>query len=211
MIRVLLSLLLLLCIQNTAFADDQRTATIQQLYELSQDFSSQKILPVRGGSKDKPLGVYLGTKEDIEFRSGYKNVEPRTQCEWAFDLNQFIVQNGGGWDNFKKYSKEAQPKTDATSLIDESLRSYAGAKDPKDPWERAHVPYDKQAAFAEQWWKKNSQAYNKSIVPPKDWWIHDAVLDGNNLWTRHQQLHGNATSDYIAWRDAELATLLKKH
>lgn len=210
MLRILIAVVLAIVMGTAVYADDQRAATIQRLYELSQDFSSQNILPVRGGSKDKPLGVYLGTKEDIEFRSGYKNVEPRTQCEWAYDLNQFIVENGGGWDNYKKYSKETPVKSGPNSLIEESMRSYSGSKDPKDPWERAHVPYDKQAAFADQWWKKNSQAYKKSIVPPKDWWIHDAVLDGNNLWTRHQQLDGNATSDFILWRDGELAKLLKK-
>jgi len=95
--------------------------------------------------------------------------------------------------------------------LNDSLRSYGGGKDPKDPWERAHVPYDKQAAFADKWWKNNSRAYSSAVVPPKDWWIHDAVLDGNNVWTRYEQLNGNKSSaDYVMWRDAELAKLLKK-
>lgn len=206
---LLVGLLLLIGFQPSAAGEDVRSATIQRLYEFSQDMS-EKLLPVRGGSKDNPLGCYLGSKDDIQYRSGYKDVEPRTQCEWAYDLNQFIETNGGGWDNFQKYTKETPVSSDASSIINESLRSYGGGKDPKDAWDRAHVPYDKQAAFADKWWKNNSRAYSSAVVPPKDWWLHDAVLDGNNLWTRYQQLNAKGSSDYILWRDAELAKLLKK-
>lgn len=208
MIRVFLAAVLSIALQFTASAQAQRDAQlVQKLYELSQDILSQTIAPVRGGTKEKPLGCYIGSKDDVQFRSGYKDVESRTQCEWAYDLHQFIVQNGGGWDNFQKYSKETAGQSNP---LDVSLRSYAGGKDPNDPWERAHIPYDKQAAFADTWWKKNSRAYGTTMVPPKDWWIHDAVLDGNNLWSRYEQLSGKGSSDYILWRDADLAKLLKK-
>ncbi len=213
MLRVLFAALLVLAFTMpiaAIAAEDQRAEIVQKLYELSQDVLNQTIVPVRGGTKEKPLGVYLGTNEDIEFRSGYKNVEPRTQCEWAYDLHQFIVQNGGGYDNFQKYLKENPPATDGISLLNSSLAGAAGGKDPKDAWDRAHVPYDKQAAFADKWWKNNSQAYTKSIVPPKDWWTHDAVLDGNNLWTRYEMINGKFGSDFLGWRDSELAKLLKK-
>jgi hypothetical protein len=211
MLRFLLAVLLAVTtVTAVGAADDQRSAMVQKLYELSQDFTGGKILPVRGGTKDKPLGLYLGTKDDVVFRSGYKNVEPRTQCEWAYDLHQFIVDNGGGWENFQKYQKENPPTTDSASLLNESLKSYGGGKDPKDPWERAHVPYDKQAAFADKWWKNNSQAYEKSVVPPKDWWTHDAILDANNLWSRYEMLSEKATSEHTLWRDADLVKLTKK-
>lgn len=210
MFRILLAALLVIVMGTAVQAEDQRATMIQELYELSQDVLTQNIVPVRGGSKDKPLGLYLGTKEDTEFRSGYKNVEPRTQCEWAYDLHQFILKNGGGWNNFQKYLQESPPDVSATGLLNSSLQSASGGKDPKDAWDRAHVPYDKQAAFADQWWKTNSQAYSKTVVPPKDWWTHDAVLDGNNLWTRYEQLNDKGSSDYVMWRDSELAKLLKK-
>lgn len=46
MIRVLLSVLLVLIIQPSAvYADDQRAATIQKLYELSQDVLTQTTKP----------------------------------------------------------------------------------------------------------------------------------------------------------------------
>ena len=210
MSRILVAALVVLLFQVAVNAQDQRSATVQKLYEFTQDVLSDKLAPVRGGTKDKALGCYLGSKDDIQFRSGYKDVEPRTQCEWAYDLRQFIVQNGGGWDNFQKYSKETPVASDATSILDANLRSYAGGKDPKDAWDRAHVPYDKQAAFADRWWKNNSQAYDSAVVPPKDWWLHDAVVDGNNVWTRYDQLNGKGSANYVMWRDSELAKLLKK-
>lgn len=212
MIRMLIATLLAIVLQFSASAQqDQRSEAIQRLYEFTQDVLTDKLTPVRGGTKAKAFGCYLGSKDDIQFRSGYKDVEPRTQCEWAYDLNQFIVTNGGGgWDTFQKYSKETPVSSDANSILNDSLRSYAGGKDPKDAWDRAHGPYDKQAAFADKWWKNNSRAYSSAVVPPKDWWLHDAILDGNNVWTRYDQLNGNAGSDYLLWRDAELANLLKK-
>ncbi len=211
--RILIATLLAVVLQFSASAEqDQRSAMIQKLYEFTQDVLSDKLIPVRGGTKPaaKALGCYIGTKEDVQFRSGYKDVEPRTQCEWAYDLNQFIVQNGGGWDNFQKYSKETSVSSDANSILNDSLRGLAGGKDPKDAWDRAHIPYDKQAAFADKWWKNNSRAYSSAVVPPKDWWLHDAVLDGNNIWTRYDMLNGKGSSDYVMWRDAELSKLLKK-
>lgn len=212
MIRVLIATLLAVVVQFSVSAQDQnqRSVTIQKLYEFTQDVLSDNLVPVRGGSKSKALGCYIGSKDDVQFRSGYKDVEPRTQCEWTYDLRQFIVKNGGGWDNFQKYSKETPVSSDANSILDASLRSYAGGKDPKDAWDRAHVPYDKQAAFADKWWKDNSRAYSSAVVPPKDWWIHDAVLDGNNIWTRYEQIYGKGSSDFVMWRDSELAKLIKK-
>lgn len=190
-----------------AFAQQpDRAQQVQKLYELSQDVLSQKIVPVRGGAKDKPLGVYIGSPKDVEFKSGYKDVDAKTQCEWAYDLHTFIVESGGGWDNYLKYRKDQAPPND----LNDSLRSAAGGKDPTDAMDRAHVPYDKQAAFADTWWKKNSQSYAKAVLPPKEWWTNDAVLDGNNLWMRWEQQNGKGSADYVMWRDAEIATLLNK-
>lgn len=207
MIRVFVAALLAIVLQFSVSAQALRdTQLVQKLYDLSQDFSSQNILPVRGGSKDKPLGCYLGGSNDVQFRSGYKDVEPRTQCEWAYDLHEFIVQSGGGWDNYRRYVSQTPVQSNP---LNESLQGLTGAKDTHDPLTKAHVPYDKQAAFADKWWKNNSRAYGSSMLP-KDWWIHDAVLDGNNLWTRYEELNGKGSADYVTWRDYELATLIKK-
>lgn len=209
MSRVLIALAMIALLPWSAQALDERSETVQKLYEFSQDMSD-KLLPVRGGSKEKPLGCYLGGKDDVQFRSGYKDIEPRTQCEWAYDLHEFVVKNGGGWDNYQKYSKERPVTSGPNAILDASLRSIDGGKDSKDPLDRAHVPYDKQAAFADKWWKDNSRAYSSSVVPPKDWWIHDAVMDGNNLWTRYEMVTGKGSADFVSWRDVDLVKLLKK-
>jgi len=188
--------------------DLSKTAMVQKLYELSQDVVGDKIVPVRGGTKDKLLGIYINSNKVI-FNSGYKDVDPKTQAEWAYDLHQFIEKNGGGWSSYQKSLSEKQPGSLLQDL-NENARTSQGGKDPNDPMERAHVPYDKQAAFADKWWKENSQAYQSSVVPPKDWWTNDAVLDGNNLWTRWEQLGDKGSSEYASWRDAEMATLMQK-
>lgn len=208
MIRILVAALLMLILQVSVLAQEQRTEVIQKLYEFTQDVLNDKLAPVRGGAKEKPLGCYIGSNDDMQFRSGYKEVEPRTKCEWAFDLHQYIIENGGGWENYQRYQKETAGQP---NLLETTLRSYAGGKDAKDPFDRAHVPYDKQAAFADSWWQKNSRAYSEAIVPPKDWWIHDAVVDGNNVWTRYEQANGKSSADFVLWRDSELAKLLKKN
>lgn len=140
MIRLLIATLLAVVLQFSVSAEDRRSATVQKLYEFTQDVLTDKLTPVRGGTKAKALGCYLGSKDDVQFRSGYKDVEPRTQCEWAYDLNQFNVTNGGGWDNFQKYSKETPVSSEASSILNDSLRSYAGGKDPKDAWGQGTRP-----------------------------------------------------------------------
>lgn len=206
--RIIMTVLLTLTLQAAVSAEAERDSmVVQKVYDLSQDLAGDKIAPVRGGTKDKPLGCYIGSKEDMQFRSGYKDVDPRTQCEWAYDLHEYVVKNGGGWDNYQKYVREMPQQT---TLLNQSLGAFGGGKDTHDPMDKAHVPYDKQAAFADKWWKDSSQAYSSSIVPPKDWWIHDAVVDGNNLWTRYEQFSGKGSADFVMWRDAELAQLLNK-
>lgn len=185
--------------------DPQRAAMVQKLYEFTQDKTEGTIVPVRGGTAGKMLGCYINSNKVI-FNSGYKDVDPRTQCEWAYDLHKFCIDNGGGWDNLLEYRRELKTGSD----LEESIQNYSGAKNPNDPIYRAHVPYDKQTAFADKWWKERSQSYSTAIVPPSDWWTHDAVLDGNNLWTRWEQLNEKYSSDYASWRDLEMSTLMQK-
>lgn len=151
MLRIILVAVLVLTLQLSVSAQgEQKAQTVQKLYDLSQDISGGKIVPVRGGTKDKPLGVYLGSKDDIEFRSGYKKVEPKTQCEWAYDLQQFIVKSGGGWDNFQKYLKENPPDTSTTGLLNSSINSYAGGKDTRDAFDSRACPVRQTSRFRRQ-------------------------------------------------------------
>jgi hypothetical protein len=59
MIRILIATLLAVVLQFSVSAQGQRSETIQKLYEFTQDVSSDKLSPVRGGTKAKGLGCYL--------------------------------------------------------------------------------------------------------------------------------------------------------
>jgi hypothetical protein len=186
-----------------AQGSNQRAELIKKLNDFSQ---TESALNARGGTDSKSFGCYLAGKTRVIFNSGYKDVDQKTQSEWAIDLHNFILEQGGGWDNYRKYLSE----TKNGSALQETINDLVKTKAPNDPMDRAHISYDKQAAFADTWWKKNSQAYKFSIVPPKDWWTNDAVLDGNNLWTAFEHQEGKGGSDYLSWRDAELSTLMQK-
>lgn len=68
MLRIILVAVLVMTLQLSVSAqDNQKAQLVQKLYDLSQDVSGGKITPVRGGTKQKPLGVYLGTK-DVNWR-----------------------------------------------------------------------------------------------------------------------------------------------
>jgi len=177
---------------------------IRKLYSMN----IQTDYPSRGAAINNTLGCYVNRKTKVIFNSGYENVDARIQSRWAYELHLFIVDNGGGWDNYRKYLSENKSGTN----LQETPKDLVGHNDADDPMVRAHVPYDKQAVFADTWWKRNSQSYNSSVVPPKDRWNNDAILDGNNLWFLYEQSHGSGKglTDYHSWRDAELVTLIQK-
>jgi len=194
--------------QAPVFAEviNRDSKAIANLASLAQDTKGDKIFPSRGGTKEKPLGIY-GIKEPVLFKSGYKNVDNKTKATWAYDLHMFIVKNGGGWDNFKKYQAEVSSKPNAKDPMDPHQFD---SQDPNDPHVKAHVSYAKQAEFADTWWTKNSKAYAGTVLPPKDWWTNDAILDGNNLWNHYEHDLEARGADYLARAEADLNELLKK-
>ncbi len=202
----ILTIGLTILFQAPAFAEivSRDSKAVAKLTALSQDTKSGKIFEARGGTKAKPLGVY-GVKEPVQFKSAYKNVDNQTKAIWAYDLHKFIVKNGGGWDNFKKYQSE--PKPNAKDPIDPHQFD---SQDSNDPHIKAHVPYAKQTEFAGSWWTKNSKAYAGTVIPPKDWWINDAILDGNNLWNHYEHDLETRGADFTARAEADLNELLKK-
>ena len=189
-----------LLMQMPVSAKILKTIAGQKVWKFSETISSD-----RGGSKERPLGVYL-TGKTIEFKSGYKDVDPKVKAEWASALGSFIEKSGGGITNYRKYQMEGDPRTNEQYRAD----NYANVKSPHDPQLRAHVPYTKQAAFAEKWWTENSPQYKSTVLPPKEWWINDAVLDGNNLYTLYQQANGEGSGEFGPWRTEELRLLIDK-
>jgi len=64
-------------------------------------------------------------------------------------------------------------------------------------WE-SYVPYSKRSDFARQWWSKHSEEFNKQTEKFKILWIHEALLDGGELWFRAvEKLSGNQVNSVV--------------
>ena len=145
-----------------------------------------------GGSTIHPhLGCYLGSPNDVEFRSEYKDLDAQTMANWAYDLHQWIDNHGCGFDNFQKYQKQGQGG--------------------QDPWDRSFMSYDEQRKYAELYWDRYSQKFHKMPSMFRDWWLNDSLLDGNNIYMEYQnRLGGKGSADFVLYKDATLAKLMKK-
>lgn len=107
---------------------------------------------LRGGKpSNKPLGQYL-VEPNMEFRSAYKDEDPQTMCEFAFDLHQFLLMKGRDLLALQRNS---------------DLKTY---------------PYEKQSEFADMWWRTHSKKFKNMGGIWKDWFIHDALVDATNVW-----------------------------
>ncbi len=184
----------------------QRDAAVwQRLYQLA----CSRAIPERGGYTN-PLGFYLGS-ESVVFRSGYKDLDPKVQADFAYDLYQYVVNEGGGWQNFLNAQNRPQPQHGL--LADPALSGIlAGGQlgQAGSDSDSVHVSYDKEEAFAQAWWQANSPAYRSSLFTPKYWWRNDAVLDANDLFMHYEaQAYGGGSSQTV-FMDSELDRVFKK-
>ncbi len=137
------------------------------------------ITSIRGGKGAKRPLGQYLVEPDMEFRSEYKDQPVETMCQFAYDLHEFIVAKGGDY------------------------RSMALNQNS------TYVSYEKQKEFAIGWWRKTYPKYKDMGGIFKDWFIHDALVDGTNLynWSRRNKDGG---ADYIAWADGAVSALLKR-
>jgi hypothetical protein len=148
------------------------------------------VTSTRGGNNSgKPLGMY-GIGGDLEFRSDYKNLDAQTMANWAYDLHQHVLGAGGGWENYQRYSKDNAP----------------------DPVERSMVPYDKLRDFAEHYWDHyGGDKFKHMASMYRGWWLNDSIIDGEHVYLEYQQrLGGYGSADFVTYKDAVLADILKK-
>ena len=83
---------------------------------------------------------------------------------FAYDLHEFVVHNGGGWENFKR-----------------NRQLHGGSI---DPWlDRSYVPYKHQDEFARNWWNDHSEKFRQTSSSSRSQWVYDALLDATNLYT----------------------------
>lgn len=158
---------------------------------------------VRGGADSgKPLGCYFNGNK-VEYRSGYAKLEPKVWAEWTCALNDFLKSHGGGWDWYIKNSQMGMGKNDPLTVYS------AEQQKATDPWDKSFVPYAKQEEYAKTWWSRYNPEFRKMGFVWKDWWLNDAILDGNLLIGR-EHLRNSGSADGVSYEDAVLAKLLKK-
>ncbi|HEY9776861.1 MAG TPA: hypothetical protein V6C81_24065 [Planktothrix sp.] len=70
---------------------------------------------------------------------------------------------------------------------------------------KSYVAYSKRAEFARTWWSAHSAAFNKQSEKMKILWMHEAILDGGELWWRAvEKLASNQmTSPAVLTHDEE--------
>lgn len=202
-IKLALSMIIVAMVQLPIFAEEQGNQA--QIDGLRATMADGDTVAVRGSAMSKKaLGLY-GRKDPVIYRSGYEKLSSKDQAEWAYDLHEFVVSKGGGFENVVKYAKENQEKGRKQPLFN----SYGSdtKPDPFDPDTRAQVSYADQKKFAQDWWTAKDQGYKAAAM--KDWWLNDAILDGTNLWNQFEAKteHG---ADRQAWRDTELSRLVNK-
>jgi len=143
------------------------------------------VTSTRGGNNSgKTLGMY-GIGGDLQFRSDYRNLDAQTMAAWAYDLHQYVVSVGGGWEN---------------------------ARGSADAFEHSMVPCDKLSEFAERYWNHYGGDKFKHMASMfRGWWINDSIIDGEHVYLEYQQrLGGSGGADFVTYKDAVLSDLLKK-
>lgn len=85
--------------------------------------------------------------------------------------------------NFKSGYASTSLKTKTDFAIDyENMLKKHGENMLKE-W-GSYVPYSIRAQFARQWWANRSSEFNKETEKMKIVWMHEALLDGGELWFR---------------------------
>jgi len=76
---------------------------------------------------------------------------------------------------------------------------------------QSYVPYSKRSEFARQWWTEHSKEFVTQSKKMKILWIHEAMLDGSELWFRSiENLNkGNVDSPSVLAHDEEQRMVFK--
>lgn len=159
-----------------------------------------KQLAAISKAADHPIAVKPGQLTEQELllrRSPYKNkieseINPtEVRCQFAYDLHRFVASKNRDYDSF--------------AYLNSGFNSASGAKKSKF----VYLPYLEQEGFANGWWTKKSKSYRESGAEEKKLFLHEAIVDGTNLYGWYgQRVYGTAA--YVAWEEAAVQAVLKK-
>jgi hypothetical protein len=94
---------------------------------------------------------------------------------------------------------------DSVSYLKTGSNSALGAQKSRF----AYLPYGEQEGFANGWWLKKSKKYREKSATEKKLFLHEAIVDGTNLYGWYgQRVYGTAA--YVAWEEAAVQAVLKK-
>lgn len=193
--QLVLSMVLSFAMQTSAMAQVSQSY-FSQIYK----FASEDSIVRGGGKTGKALGLYAG-KFNVPYKSGYAKLDPKVQAEFACALNNFIINSGGGYENYKNLPVDTSEPVVTYTPLDKKLQQISS-------FDRAFVPYKKQEQFARSWWERQNPGFSKMGFVWKDWWVNDSILDANLLISREIiQNNGAVASEY---NSAVFAKLMKK-
>ena len=105
----------------------------------------------RGTEKKHALGQYEW-QPTLEYQSGYENLAPAIQFEFAHDLHKYLKGIHFAWPCVQK-------KLNYDFL-----------------------PYNQQLDFAKQWWLKHEPTFGKMGPVAQDKFLYDALVDATNIY-----------------------------
>ena len=153
---------------------------------------------------NKPLGFYY-SGHNVEFKSPYAKLPAKTIAQFALDLHNFLISQGGGFGGYEHAlihppGLHVPFSTDPVSAKAMQMLHHQSAT--REALITAHVAYDKQKEYARTWWSSHDPNFKKELMP--DWWINDSILDANYLFLKFQQKTGANNKEFM---DSELDKL----
>jgi hypothetical protein len=107
---------------------------------------------------------------------------------------------------FKSEYGRVTPEIRARFAVDYAHLLETQGEDMVKRWD-SYVPYDKRADFAAKWWSDpaNSGVFAKQTHKMQVVWIHEALMDGSELWWRtfEKKNSGNTDSAQALAHDEE--------
>ena len=147
------------------------------------------ILAIAGCSEQSATPPVLPKVPDDELR--------KSITDQAHQVDQTVID---GWffgqepRLFKSAYRKTTPEQKAAFAMDYAKMITNSGQQMEVKWD-SYVPYSKRRDFASQWWSDpaHDTEFVKQDPKYKVMWIHEALLDGSELWWRSYERLGGAS------------------